>query len=155
MFFVQKCKILTQGSLTFLEKRLELCIYCNFLKNFLKFSNILRRPGGCAPADPLLGRPPKNVPPPNRNPGGAAAGYILKIMSITNWDWYGILLMRNTFSYTGPLAPLGIFRGGAMSTKGENVRGVAAWGGVRGRRHPDAGELFKKALKNPCKIYNF
>ena len=52
------------------------------------------------------------------------------------------------------LAPVGIFRGEARSTKGGLVRGVAAWG-FRGAEPPDAWEVFKKFVKNQWKIYNF
>ena len=64
MFFVQACEKLTHALFTFMENWLKLCIYCNFLKKFLKISKILRGPGGSAPPPRTPTRPtPQNVTP--------------------------------------------------------------------------------------------
>ena len=44
--------------------------------------------------------------------------------------------------------PRDFFGGEVRSTRGGLVRGVAAWGVPGGRSPPDAGEVFKKFVKN-------
>ena len=50
-------------------------------------------------------------------------------------------------------APAGIFSGGARSTKGGLVRGSQHGGS--GVEPTEAGEVFKKFVKNQCKFSNF
>ena len=50
------------------------------------------------------------------------------------------------------LAPAGFFRGGEWDPPGEGLKGGSPRGGFRGRSPPDAGEVFKKFVKNQWKI---
>ena len=62
---------INEGFVNLFEKKLKLCIYCNFLKKFFcKFGKIFRKM--LRPPESLPGRSPKMFPP-NRNPGGATA----------------------------------------------------------------------------------
>ena len=52
------------------------------------------------------------------------------------------------------LAPAGIFSGGSEVHQGRACKGGRRVGVARGGT-PDAGEVFKKFVKNKWKIYNF
>ena len=56
-FFVQMCKELTQSSLTVLENRRKLCIYCNFLNKFFKIFENSPASGSFAPWPPTRPTP--------------------------------------------------------------------------------------------------